>query len=137
MVLYRCPNCGRTIEAPPGIYSCRICGPAYIMVPAEKPSAKTCEEVSIPKEVKTFKGWIWSFYHAVEERDWERALKPFDWPRFREDVEKVRKFFHGRYYPLDAYIDELKEAIKRRDSERAFRIMAEMLLCLEPTVPMH
>ncbi|RLI43565.1 hypothetical protein DRO59_00690 [Candidatus Bathyarchaeota archaeon] len=31
MPVYKCPNCGRTVELPEGTYYCRECGPEFIM----------------------------------------------------------------------------------------------------------
>ena len=82
---------------------------------------------------------MWSIFHAVEERDWERLPAVFDWPEFKKDVEKAKPYFHGRYdVSLESYIRTLREAVLKRDPTLAFETIAEILLCLEPTVPwMH
>jgi hypothetical protein len=33
-MLYECPRCGRTVDAPPGLYYCRVCGPGHSLVPS-------------------------------------------------------------------------------------------------------
>jgi hypothetical protein len=87
------------------------------------------------------RGWIWSIYHAVEERDWERLLKDnvFNNPRFIEDVRKAERYYHGRYgESLSTSIEALRRHVERKDATEAFREMVEILLCLEPAVPwMH
>jgi hypothetical protein len=88
--------------------------------------------------VRSIRNRIWTIYHAVEERDWERLLRDslFDHPLFREDVRRAEPYFHGRDgMPLSAYIQILRRHVERGDATEAFRIMVEILLCLEPAVP--
>jgi hypothetical protein len=91
-----------------------------------------------PEEVKRMRSLIWSIYHAIEEGDWERLLKPniFDEPRFREAVSKAERYFAGRYgISLETYIKSLRQAVEEKDATSAYKEMVEILLCLEPAVP--
>jgi hypothetical protein len=136
-MLYKCPKCGRMVEAPPGAYYCIVCGPDARLVPLETQQGVSEKE----RAVKDIKSWIWSIYHAVEEKDWERLLKDniFDHPRFKEHVRKAEPYFHGRLgEPLIVDIEALRRAIEGRDTTTTYQFIIEILLGLEPPAPwMH